>query len=487
MSPDTIKTDGIAPSILTVAPRSILRRLLRWLCLCLLVLTAVLVAASLYAARYVVFDIVLPMRRAYYLETRYQWLLESTTKIQPLINDAGQLYFWKYWETKEHKQIDDLMVSIFGPWLQNHRHCNSDSDIKTYQERLGLFPDGTAWPRDNYDSQMMGREREHWIYLAGTSPGEESVRDGFNHPFRGHDCIDDPPYICEMYREAFDKVAERWHGLRRAYQGPESSSRPGISWANCDVNPLLCDDLWGLHGSNILVHMKVEDDCEDSLGYMRCGVSWRYFGIPMLTLPWTRMIRIPLDRGGSTVVPAFPSAEEQLWSIMAHAGAYEGINITETSPNNAIYTTTPDPEHLLFVNTTYGLAEFGPWGFFRMFVDTPWSDIMDSGTEFFIRCNVERWADIFLARWDGAKADVAPRDCQGEVWLKEQVSKRGRDKPQEEWENLEKNHEQKERMRDVWDETMKKQGLDPDWIYDQDDETSEWARNMLGAMGVGFW
>jgi hypothetical protein len=141
------------------------------------------------------FLLVLPLRRASYLELDYQHhfrrddftaqiqeaLVRALNKteepgwrVQPLVQDVPQLYYW--------------------------------SDGWKYNEQLGLNYDGTG--------DWVGQE--FWIYLGGTAEKEDEEEMApnptvFRHRYKKHSC-EDPKYICDMYNEAFDRISQRWHG-----------------------------------------------------------------------------------------------------------------------------------------------------------------------------------------------------------------------------------------------------------------------------------
>lgn len=143
--------------------------------------------------------IVLPLRRASYLELDYQQQFrfdeyDAVTqeavasvfnktytprrRVQPLVQDVPQLYYWS------------------PQWR--------------YNDLLALNYDGTG--------DWMGQE--FWIYLGGTAEEEQGALDNetvepdptvFRHRYKKHSCVDSK-YICDMYNEAFDRIAQRWHG-----------------------------------------------------------------------------------------------------------------------------------------------------------------------------------------------------------------------------------------------------------------------------------
>jgi hypothetical protein len=352
----------------------------RRVCLCTLLITflAVVIATVLTT-----FYIALPMRRAHYLELDYQKaLLGSNFSLQPvhpLVEDVTQIFYW----------------TIPG------------TEFKTWIEILGLNHDGTFSPEEE--------GLDAWIFLAGTNHDSRQRPNPFSHKWKDSDCAD-PGYICDMYLDAFQRISRRWSGL--AVDGSYVLDPPKalLRWVDCDVSPMLCSPYWGLSGNNLLVHMTIEDDCDFSMiPSGSCTVTWRWIGLPIYQAPWTRQIRIPLDGGGSTVVPAFPSAEEQMWNMMAYDGAVDALDYShddEKSPqtwNNIVKTI---PQNGKPPRTHGGHAPFQLWGAFRSMVDNPW-DAPETPFESQLKCYIERYADILLGWWDDATHLVEPRSCEG--------------------------------------------------------------------------
>lgn len=366
------------------------------------------------------------MRRAYYLELDYQRKLLSSdyakalglSYVRPLVEDAEQLFFW----------------TIPG------------SQFKTWDQALELNSDGTATEN--------GLEFEAWIYLASTAPDSRQQPNTYTHKWKESDC-DDAAYICDMYLDAFRNISKRWRDPR--YHGTRFTSTPQalLRWVDCDVSPMLCSPAFGLAGANVLVHMKTDTECRwDMLPDGSCPVTWRWIGLPVYQAPWTRKIRIPLENGGSTVVPAFPSAEEQMWSIMTSEGMMDGMSYhdEESYPPswNSMVTVTPQDNGPAEADVWPG--PFMLWGMFRSFVDNPW-DLPEWPYETEIKCYTERYADMLLGWWDNAAHLVQPRSCVG-------VAEEKRKKRREE-EKKRKAEEQ------AWDEFEARE---------HDKLTSEWGR-----------
>jgi hypothetical protein len=333
----------------------------RRVCLCTLLITFVVIAAV-----FSTFYIALPMRRARYLELDYQKTLlisnSSPQSVHPLVEDVTQIFYW----------------TIPG------------TEFKTWIEILGLNHDGTFSPEEE--------GLDAWIFLAGTNQDSRQRPDPFSHKWKKSDCAD-PGYICDMYLDAFQRISRRWSGL--AVDPPKALLR----WVDCDVSPMLCSPYWGLSGNNLLVHMTIEDDCDFSMiPSGSCAVTWRWIGLPIHQAPWTRQIRISLDGGGSTVVPAFPSAEEQMWNMMAYDGAVDATDY--------LHTVKLRPQDGKPPEANTGLPPFHLWGMFRSMVDNPW-DLPEWPYENEIKCYIERYADILLGWWDDAAHLVEPRSCEG--------------------------------------------------------------------------
>jgi hypothetical protein len=358
-------------------PRLSLRRV----CLCTLLTTFLAVVIAIVLTT---FYIALPMRRAHYLELDYQKaLLGSNSSLQqsvrPLVEDVSQIFYW----------------TIPG------------TEFKTWIEILGLNYDGTFSPEEE--------GLDAWIFLASTNHDSRQRPNSFSHKWKQSDC-EDTGYMCDMYLDAFQRIGRRWSGL--AIDGSYVLDPPEalLRWVDCDVSPMLCSAFWGLSGNNLLVHMTTEDDCDFSmLPSGSCAVTWRWIGLPIRQAPWTRQIRIPLDGGGSTVVPAFPSAEEQLWNLMAYDGAVHALDYfydDEKSSQTWNYIVKTIPQDGKPPTTDGGHAPFQLWGTFRSMVDNPW-DLPEWPYENEIRCYIERYADILLGWWDDAAHLVEPRSCKG--------------------------------------------------------------------------
>lgn len=288
-----------------------------------------------------------------------------------------------------------------------------------YDEVLGIHFDGIG--------SGDRKEAEFWIYFGGTAPSSSpssSANDNsqtadddptiYRHRYKAHSCIDPAP-ICDMYNSAFDRVAARFHALTRTGPGPSPRPRTFLRYVDCDVTPMICDPVWGFNiGPVVLAHMKIGHEGCDSVSYPgveRCPVTWRFLGLPVWHAPWTRQVRIPLDGGGSTVVPAFPDAEEQLWRLISQEGSELGLEyVPETSAtvvNNSVIRVRPDstaPPKYSHQGIGMGIER---WGVLRSFlaIQLGWK------REVWVRCYAERWLDIVLKWWDGPPYIVAPRNC----------------------------------------------------------------------------
>lgn len=380
------------------------------------------------------------------METNYQISLRNENSfVVPVIPGIPQIFTWDYTQHPVRKlQHRLLQTSIV------ERKCEQENRPWTWIELLTLWGDGTGLPDMKY--------KEQWIYLTGTPPGyTDDALSAFQHKFKRHECYRDPEYIALMYRNAFKEVTKRWIGMDGRFNGPEHTL---FRWADCDISPMICGR-FGLSGNNILIHMEITDECDIGVTdtgdeVKRCQVIWRWMGLPLLILPWSRQIRVALDGGGSTVVPAFPSAEEQLWSLMSQPGAQDGIsywpNFTHVAAAfaddgeeqrelddappwghwNTITVVQPQPDMSIAVFPGgswdfWGEAiPFNAWGKFQAFLDMRW-DFLEPETKTWINCNAESWLDRILQWWDNAYDVVHPRNCtneaEAEEWYREDQRK----------------------------------------------------------------
>lgn len=342
------------------------------------------------------FGTALPMRRAYHLEREYIRRLEADAlseellqgifpqglfpndapepRVQPLIQDVEQLHSWG---SARSKRFDAL---------------------------LGLNFDGTGVD----DCQG----KEYWIYAGGTADEGKVLHPKadptvFSHRYKKHSCKH-PAYICNAYNAAFDRISARWHGITGT---TPHSTKAILRYANCDISPQLCGRLWGLDVNPVtLVHLKIGNDCDHNRGIGRCHVTWRFYKLPIVKPAWTRQIRIPLDGGGSTVVPAFPDAEEQMWTLMSHPDANKGLHYNDhQSADKKAISIFPVKNGRTDDTGYFGLQV---WGWLRSFVDNSWALEMWP-KEQMMKCDIERRVDEFLKWWDGEPTVVYPRSCEG--------------------------------------------------------------------------
>jgi hypothetical protein len=386
------------------------------LTLLFLTLTTSLLVPSLFLL-YIAF----PLRRVHYLERDYIAALDSADfsdsilavlqgspsrrRVQPLIQGVEQLYANKFVGTK----------------------------LKRFDESLGLWGDGSACCAG----------REFWIYLGGTGKDEERMKKGkkqkqskaeeeqhstkdatlFTHRYKTPSCTD-LPATCNAYNTAFTRIASRWHGLSNPLSSPKTahpaSSTARLRFIDCDISSTLCGPLFGLGAHAVhLVHMRVHDraECDKSLGEVRCPVTWTWIGLPLTShTPWTRQVKIALDGGGSTIVPAFPDAEEQMWSLMTQPGALEALPHSSDpyKTDGAVWqsnTVTPVPHE--YANETKFLG-LGLWQEVRMWMDDAPFEVEDE--ELWVegewyKCYVEVGMDKLLRWWDGKPGVVWERDC----------------------------------------------------------------------------
>jgi hypothetical protein len=161
----------------------------------------------------------------------------------------------------------------------------------TWKEQLRLYPDGTA----QYPSQHV------WIYLANnkTCPKSDGIA------------------LCAAFIDAFDRVIQYHHVTRPA-------AGASLSFVDCDLSSI-CDEWW-MEG-NALVNLQTMSPCtthmptdEDPEFRFVCTAALRFIGLPLLEMPTRSLAR-------------FPSAYEQLLSLITNDGfidAIEPLDFRET-------------------------------------------------------------------------------------------------------------------------------------------------------------
>ncbi|TKX24406.1 hypothetical protein C1H76_3353 [Elsinoe australis] len=167
-----------------------------------------------------------------------------------------------------------------------------------------------------------GPDHETWIYVGGTNPG---LNPWLSLPLmvtRANGSCVDPPEICDAYTAAFQRLMSDYQVERQRL-----NSKPSFKLADCDVSPALCDH-WQVNPV-MMVHVKTMQPCKFVLTYENegrpgihyaCTVTWSYVSLPLSGLPYNRMVRI-----GGHRVPAFPSAFEQLRSLIVYDGSVEAL------------------------------------------------------------------------------------------------------------------------------------------------------------------
>lgn len=387
----------------------------RRVCCCIIATPILCCWTTIAFIAYIIFFLILlPWRRAYYLETNYLHTLKrienndrvvqkwaklsdkpspARRRLQPLIQDVPQLHYWNIGGAR-----NVIQEATGGTWTP------------LYNELIGLDRDGTG--------KESCKGKEYWVYLGGTSKDGANIKRAgnkdpqiYHHRYKKYSCTD-PPYICEMYNSAFDRIAARWHGIDSTSTPPGWTSEAELRFIDCDISPLFCYSItFGLGMRAVmLLHVKIEEECSTSIkGVIRCPTTWRFLALPMLNMPWVRQIRIPLDGGGSTVVPAFPSAEEQMWSVMAHADAYQGIEYGNFSimDRNLIARMDPSEPFASWMLHELGVAR---WGIARMVADALAAE--DPPDAYVTFCELTFWLDILLRWWDGRPRVVRPVSCE---------------------------------------------------------------------------
>ncbi|KAL1986064.1 hypothetical protein VTN96DRAFT_7077 [Rasamsonia emersonii] len=239
------------------------------------------------------------------------------------------------------------------PWNDPRRRRPLIHDITQlmtgeWKTQMRLNDDGTAeFP-----------QLEYWIYVGGTSRGRSLwslslgdwrtyVRDIYPFPVPsppGPSCADEPA-ICTSFNAAFDRLLELYHTHRVNQTG-----RGDLVFADCDVSPMLCDEL--RLSPLMLVHVQTQSPCGGEMEpeyHFVCPVKWRFVSLPLKKMPFQRTVRLsallssssslsikpasketsPGDSNNDHVVPVFPSAFEQLHSLVSYDGSVEALDVEE--------------------------------------------------------------------------------------------------------------------------------------------------------------
>ncbi|KAF2098222.1 hypothetical protein NA57DRAFT_77014 [Rhizodiscina lignyota] len=225
---------------------------------------------------------------------------------------------------------------IFGgpppPWNERPQRLIQDViqvTTETYSGSMTLYPDGTG----------MYPVQEYWVYVGGTppSPSEPLWKRAWRKlsvfSLPGGGCVD-PHETCDAFNRAFDRFVELMH-TKTVWP-----SRGLLRFVDCDNSPIVCDR-WQVDAV-MLAHVKM-GHCnmlfKPEVRWI-CDVRWTYVGLPLKEMPFHRSQKLPDGR----VVPIFPSAFEQLYSVMALNGALDALQNTTKPP--LVEWTYPNPDTL---------------------------------------------------------------------------------------------------------------------------------------------
>ena len=288
------------PSLITVLNPYIPLILRFWKYGCLFFLVSIL---ALVAFLYLL--LVRPLQISYYHDLRYHRELEHFES-----REAS----WARWPKGTGPS---LQAQTPAPRSQRPQRLVEDVPqlhFHNWRDSLNLYADGTGrWPRQDY-----------WIYVGGTGRNEsdgwlkEAWRDMAAATMPGSNCVD-PPEMCSAFNDAFNALVEETHVSSERWP-----AFPLRRFVDCDHSPLVCD--WLAVDANVLLHFET-GRCRFRLGPyagQRCDTKWSVVPLPLPRMPFQRSQTLPDGR----VVPVFPSALEQLSSVIHHRGALEALEAT---------------------------------------------------------------------------------------------------------------------------------------------------------------
>ncbi|KAF2197297.1 hypothetical protein GQ43DRAFT_214419 [Delitschia confertaspora ATCC 74209] len=233
------------------------------------------------------------------------------------------------------KKKDELGALLDGnrpspvPWNNRLLPLIHDlTQLRSWQwkQQLNLYDDLTA----EYPSQ------EFWIYVGGTARDTVMADVGESSPLKGNQRIGhfscaETARICNTYNSAFNQLIENFHTHR-----VNTTSRASLTFVDCDVSPTLCKPGPLEHGLGLdaelgpvmLVHMRTSSPCRMKMNPLRwyCTTKWEFLPLPLRQMPFTRTTRFV---AGGPALPVFPSAFEQLRSVVGFDGAWMGVGLEE--------------------------------------------------------------------------------------------------------------------------------------------------------------
>ncbi|RWQ94380.1 hypothetical protein C8Q69DRAFT_470011, partial [Paecilomyces variotii] len=217
------------------------------------------------------------------------------------------------------------------------------------QRQKSIYDDDDDDGDDGYDYGRVKLFSWNWI-LEGVRNlilNTETLRRvfGFIISLPGPSCVDSPE-ICHSFNNGFDRLLELYH-TQRQYQ----SANTGLTFVDCDVSPYICDE-WGVDPV-MLIHVRTSSPCRMEMSPFRwyCSVKWHFVALPLRKMPIQRTVRLsdlvsasssiaPVSgqakgSGGKSskafdpVVPVFPSAFEQLHSMVSYSGSVEALKFED--------------------------------------------------------------------------------------------------------------------------------------------------------------
>ncbi|RDI89033.1 hypothetical protein Vi05172_g1256 [Venturia inaequalis] len=191
----------------------------------------------------------------------------------------------------------------------------------TWLNQLGLYQNLTA----PYPFQKT------WVYIGGTPRSPEPL---WNRILRrlaitslpGPSCID-PPYICNSFNNAFNNLIEYYHTHRHH---PYVEFGSNLAFVDCDNSPPICDFVQ--MDPPVLLYLETQGGCETHLPSFNqiCGTKWKFIPLPLQKMPFSYSKRRQILPSGRKV-PIFPSAFEQLHSMLSFAETADMLDLDEES------------------------------------------------------------------------------------------------------------------------------------------------------------
>lgn len=190
----------------------------------------------------------------------------------------------------------------------------------TWLNQLGLYQNLTA----PYPLQKT------WVYIGGTPRSLEPRWKRILRKFTitslpGPSCID-PPYICNTFNNAFNKLIEYYHTHRHH---PDVEFGSTLAFIDCDNSPSICDFV--NMDPPVLLYLETQRECETHLPSFKqiCGTKWKFIPLPLQKMPFSYGNKRVQTLPSGLTVPLFPSAFEQLHSMLSFAGTADMLDLDE--------------------------------------------------------------------------------------------------------------------------------------------------------------